>query len=133
MSRLEGKQPNASAIIIGAVIFSLVAAGLFFAFRPVPEPTDAGLSNSAPPSESSAPSPASEAEAEATSAAGSENSLTTILTPLPEATPTQAPAPTELTTPESAPTIQPAATPTNIGPPVSRDSIIKPAPTASMR
>ena len=102
MTRLEGQKPNTGAIIIGAVIFALIAAGLFFAFRPVPEPTDAGLSNSADSANSAADAnaaadsansaaDANAADANATDANAtsdeSANSLTTILTPLPLATP----------------------------------------------
>ena len=87
MARLDGQKPNVGAIILSAVIFALVAGGLFFAFRPVPEPTDAGLSNSAKvePTQS---------ETNATGE-GSGNSLATILTPLPTATPIPTPMVTE--------------------------------------
>ena len=91
MARLEGKQPNVGAIIIGAIIFALIAAGLFLAFRPVPEPTDAGTNNSAPPTESASSDANSTANATSESGDNSQNSLTTILTPLPTAT--QAPTP----------------------------------------
>ena len=82
MARLEGKNPNVGAIVIGAVIFALVAGGLFFAFRPVPEPTNAGITNSVAPDieQNSADS------SDAANTANSENSLTTILTPIPTAT-----------------------------------------------
>ena len=82
MTRLDGKKPNAGAIIVAAVIFALMAGGLFFAFRPVPEPTDAGLGNSAAPATGG---DTANAASNATSDNG-DNSLTTILTPLPEAT-----------------------------------------------
>lgn len=94
MTRLEGKKPNAGAIIIGAIIFALIAAGLFFAFRSVPEPTDAGLSNAAD-STNKAGGASSDANS-ASNATGDEssNSLTTILTPLPMATPATPISPT---------------------------------------
>lgn len=82
MARLEGKKPNVGAIIISAVIFALVAGGLFFAFAPIPEPTDASLTNSAAPVDDSSNSTASDSA----NATNSENSLTTILTPIPTAT-----------------------------------------------
>ena len=108
MARLEGKKPNAGAIIIGAIIFSLAAAGLFFAFRPVPEPTDAGLSNSAPAESSS------ENTTDANAAGGdSSNSLSTILTPLPLATPTVAPTATadnSAMPSDNSASVEPAAT-----------------------
>lgn len=105
MTRLEGQKPNAGAIIIGAIIFSLIAAGLFFAFRPVPEPTDAGLSNSADTAETAENSVA---DADATTRNDeSANSLATILTPLPLATPAVVPA----ATPAVVPTNDSAATP----------------------
>lgn len=87
MARLEGKKPDAGAIIIGAVIFTLIAAGLFFAFRPVPEPTDAGLSNSTSATNEASDSTSSDMKAMDATNRESTNSLTTILTPLPMATP----------------------------------------------
>ncbi len=82
MARLEGKNPNVGAIITSAIIFALVAGGLFFAFVPVPEPTDAGITNSVAPDveQNSAESSGS------ANATNSENTLVTILTPLPTAT-----------------------------------------------
>lgn len=119
MARLEGKKPNAGAIIIGAIIFALIAAGLFFAFRPVPEPTDAGLSNST----ESTPTEASSASNAITDE--SDNSLTTILTPLPLATPTFAPFPQA--TPDTT-----APTDNNATAPIDDNAVPVPPPMPTM-
>ena len=45
MARLEGDKPNTRALIIGAVVFALVAGGLFLAFRGVPNSADNAPTN----------------------------------------------------------------------------------------
>ena len=81
MARLEGKKSNVGAIITSAIIFALVAGGLFFAFYPVPEPTNAGITNSVAPD-------AEQKSVVSSNSGNSENGLATILTPLPTATET---------------------------------------------
>ena len=107
MARLEGNKPNTGAILIGAIIFSLVAAGLFFAFKNPAQPDENApqnaVSTSAP---ESAPDAADNTSADATSdpnASGdSSNSLSTILTPIPTAT--VAPPSTDNSAPANAAT-----------------------------
>ena len=134
MARLEGKKPNAGAIIIGAIIFSLVAAGLFFAFRPVPEPTDAGLSNSTSATNEDNGGSSSDANATSDNATDGEssNSLTTILTPLPLATPTVAPqsAPTAQTDEAASASDNSAPAPTAATAPVAPAANSSPTPNS---
>ena len=90
MARLEGKKPNAGAIIIGAIIFSLVAAGLFFAFKTPSQPDESAPKNAASAStpdaaDNSAPADAN-ANSDSNSGGDAGNDLSTILTPIPTAT-----------------------------------------------
>ena len=116
MARLEGNKPNFGAILIGAVIFALVAGGLFFAFRSAPDDNaqNSVVGNAAVSTATNATSDVTLTDAP--DAPG--NALTTILTPIPTATPapqiTSTPLPTDNANAVAAPlpsSIAPAATP----------------------
>ena len=127
MARLQGNKPNVATILIGTAIFALIAAGLFFAFRPVPEPTDAATSNSTiensatgetstnesggASSDTNSTSNATSDNSDNSASDNSQNSATTILTPLPLATPALTGAPATAATPQTNATSTGAATP----------------------
>lgn len=116
MARLEGNKPNMGAIITGAIIVALVAGGIFFAFRGVPDDAENTPANAATvSSDSSASTDSNATQTDAATEAG--NALTTILTPLPTATMAATPTPVSnsVAVPDAnAVTAAPAPTPANV-------------------
>ena len=122
MTRLEGKKTNLSAILVGAVIFILVAAGLYLAFRPVREPADAsnavqtivaddtGAAQNQTDTSNGASSN-SLTDNSATDNSANAQSATEILTPLPTASaaPTATSAPVAPMAPVATPLAKPGA------------------------